>query len=91
VGTAGLTQIVAMRERFHSERINENVTAFSPGVQERLGQAVHTWLPGQLQALQGLSMTIRREAYLMGYSDAFYLACVALLGCALATMLMRKR
>lgn len=91
VGTAGLTQVVAIRERFHSERINDSVTAFAPGVQERLGEAVHTWLPAQQQALQVLATTLRREAYLMAYSDAFYLACLALLGCAVATLLMRQR
>ena len=36
VGTAGLTQIVAMRERFHSERVGESITLFSPSFQERL-------------------------------------------------------
>ena len=91
VGTAGLTQIVAMRERFHSERIGENVNVFSPGVQERLGQAVHTWLPAQQQALETLANTVRREAYLMAYSDAFYIACLALIGCAVAALLMRQQ
>ncbi|WP_296261252.1 MULTISPECIES: DHA2 family efflux MFS transporter permease subunit [unclassified Pseudomonas] len=91
VGTAALTQIVAMRERFHSERLSEHVNVFSPGVQERLGQVVHTWLPAQQQALGALAITIRREAYLLAYSDAFYLACLALAGCALATAMMRQR
>lgn len=36
VGTAGLTQIVAIRERFHSERVGESITLFSPSLQERL-------------------------------------------------------
>lgn len=86
-----MTQLVATRERFHSERIHEQVSVFEPGMQERINHTVQSWLPQQQQALEGLAATIRREAYLMAYSDAFYLACLALLGCALAAMLLRAR
>ncbi|GLO15662.1 hypothetical protein PPUJ20028_42470 [Pseudomonas putida] len=41
--------------------------------------------------LEGLAGTIRREAYLMAYSDAFYLACLALAGCAVAALLLRAK
>lgn len=91
IGTAGLTQLVATRERFHSERIHEQVTVFEPGVQERISPTVQSWLPHQQQMLEGLAGTIRREAYLMAYSDAFYLACLALVGCAIAALLMRSK
>jgi hypothetical protein len=35
VGTAGLTRIVAMCERFHSERVGESITLFSPSLLDR--------------------------------------------------------
>nr|WP_314480413.1 DHA2 family efflux MFS transporter permease subunit [uncultured Pseudomonas sp.] len=89
IGTAGLTQLVASRERMHSARIHEHVTVFEPQLQARLDPAMQTWLAHPQQWLEGLSATIRREAYLMAYSDAFYLACLALLGCALAALLLR--
>ncbi|WP_342648859.1 DHA2 family efflux MFS transporter permease subunit [Pseudomonas sp. REB1044] len=89
IGTAVLTQIVATRERVHSERIHEHVTVFSAGVQERIGQ--QTWLAHPQQMLEMLATTVRREAYLMAYSDAFFLACLALTGCALASLLLRGR
>jgi DHA2 family multidrug resistance protein len=38
-----------------------------------------------------LAATIRREAYMMAYSDAFYLACLALIGCAVAALLLRTQ
>ncbi|MBK5001181.1 DHA2 family efflux MFS transporter permease subunit [Pseudomonas sp. S31] len=91
VGTAALTQLVATRERYHSERVHEHITAFSPALHERLGQAMQTWLPHQQQMLEALAATVRREAYLMAYSDAFYLSCLALLGCALAALLLRAK
>lgn len=89
VGTALLAQVVSIRERMHSERIGESVTVFSQSVQARLGAPLHSWLPDGQMALSQLAGTIRREAYLMAYSDAFWLACMALIGCAVATVLMR--
>lgn len=91
IGTAVLTQIVAIRERVHSARIHEQVTPFAPGVQERIGQAMPTWLEHSRQVLDTLAATVRREAYLMAYSDAFFLACLALSACALASLLLRTR
>ncbi|RZI87323.1 MAG: DHA2 family efflux MFS transporter permease subunit [Pseudomonas sp.] len=90
IGTAGLTQIVASRERLHSERLHEHVTLFSPALQERIGQPMQSWLLQQQQLLEGLAGTIRREAYLMAYSDAFYVSCLALTACALAALLLRS-
>ncbi|MGV8534259.1 EmrB/QacA family drug resistance transporter, partial [Pseudomonas aeruginosa] len=37
IGTALLTQLVSLRERFHSERIGETLTIFDGGLQQRLG------------------------------------------------------
>lgn len=91
IGTAALTQVVATRERFHSERVYEHVSAFSPGLQERLGQTLQTWLPAQQQILEVLAATVRREAYLLAYSDAFYVSCLALIGCAVAALILRTQ
>ncbi|WP_213881653.1 MDR family MFS transporter [Pseudomonas sp. dw_358] len=91
VGTALLAQIVASRERFHSARIIEPLSPFDPSLQERLGGTLQTWLPAKQEQLELLARTVRREAFLMAYSDAFYLACIALIGCALAALLMRRQ
>lgn len=98
VGTAVLTQIVAMRERFHSERVGETVTLFSPSVQERLREGMadtttfvfNQWLPAQQMVIETLMRTVRREAYLMAYSDAFFAACVMLVFCGIAALAMRS-
>ena len=98
VGTAGLTQIVAMRERFHSERVGESITLFSPSLQERLRASMadseafifNQLLPAQEQVIDGLIHTVRREAYLMAYSDAFYVAYVALIVCGVAALALRQ-
>ncbi|MDI9793249.1 hypothetical protein QM335_31275, partial [Pseudomonas aeruginosa] len=43
------------------------------------------------QALALLDHGVRQQAYLMAYSDAFYLSCVALLACALASLMLRQK
>ena len=39
IGIAGLSTLLSVRERFHSERIGEAVTAYSSAVQERMQQS----------------------------------------------------
>ena len=52
IGTALLTQLVSLRERFHSERIGETLTIFDGALQQRLGGGqVRIQLPEQQQAL----------------------------------------
>lgn len=48
-------------------------------------------LPAQQQVIEGLIHTVRREAYLMAYSDAFYVSCVALVVCGLAALALRQQ
>ena len=40
--------------------------------------------------LAQLDQTVHQQAYLMAYSDAFYVSCVALAVCALASLLLRQ-
>ena len=47
-------------------------------------------LPDQQWALQILDQGIHHQAFLMAYSDAFYLACVALTLCAVAALMLRR-
>lgn len=91
VGTALLTQLVSLRERFHSERIGESLTVFDTALQQRLPTGiVDAQSPDDLGVLALLDQSIRQQAYLMAYSDAFYVACVALAVCAVASLLLRQ-
>lgn len=92
VGTALLAQLVVVRERVHSARINESVTLFDSALQQRLPDAgvLQAQLPDHQATLQLLDQSIHHQAFLMAYSDAFYLACVALALCALAALMLRR-
>ncbi|MHC6225342.1 MDR family MFS transporter [Pseudomonas sp. X10] len=92
LGTALLTQLVSVRERFHSVRVGEGLTQFDNALQQRLPDGLlQPQLPEVMQTLALIDGSVREQAYLMAYSDAFYVSCVALLGCALASLLLRSR
>jgi DHA2 family multidrug resistance protein len=106
VGTASLVQMISVRERFHSERIGESVTVFAPALQHRvvegtrhfLGvhvprwEALHNGAFGyfRMQSLGVIDQTIRREAFLMAYSEVFIAVAVSLLVCAVLIAVLRK-
>jgi len=86
VGIALLATQVDLREKMHSCRLGEAVTAFSSATGERLAavtqhfvaQGADAATAGQ-QALAVLAGTVRRESYVAAYSDCFYLLGVGLL------------
>ena len=86
IGIALLATQLDIREKFHSFRIGESVTEFSSAVVDRLSALTQGFLSrgseavtaGQ-QALGALAVTVRREAFVMGYSDCFFLLGIILL------------
>lgn len=94
------------REKLHAQRIGESVTSFAQATQERLVETVNrlshvhldhaTALYGagaarlRQQALGLIDQIVRRDALLQAYSDAFYIAGLAMLTCVLAGLFLRK-
>jgi MFS transporter, DHA2 family, multidrug resistance protein len=90
IGIALLATQLDVREKFHSFRLGESVTIFNSAAVERLAVLTEQFVlrgsevvTAGRQALGALAGTIRREAYVMGYSDCFYL-----LGALLLTMVV---
>lgn len=82
---------MVVRERVHSARIGEAVTLFDPVLQQRLpGGVLQEQLPEHQVVLDLLDQSVRHQAFLMAYSDAFFLACVALAACAVAALMLRR-
>lgn len=106
IGIALSSQIVVEREKLHAQRIGESVTSFAQATQERLVETVRMLSHGhldhaaalygagaarlRLQALGLIDQIVRRDALLLAYSDAFYLAGLAMLACVLAGFFLRK-
>lgn len=106
IGIALSSQIVVQREKLHAQRLGESVTPFAQATQqwlvERVNQLAHRHLDyatalysagaarWRLQALSLINHTLRRNALLLSYSDAFYLAGLAMLACMMVGFVLKK-
>jgi len=97
IGIAGLSTLLSVRERFHSERIGESVTVYSGAVQERLQQSSTYFLfhgsdsySATVRATGSIGGTIRGQAFLLAYSDCFLILGCVLLASAAALFFLRK-
>ncbi|MFM0210316.1 DHA2 family efflux MFS transporter permease subunit [Paraburkholderia sediminicola] len=107
IGIAIASQIVVEREKLHAARIGEAITPFNGAFQERMIGMVRMLTQSHVgrtdaMAASGLAGTrevalgivdkvIGREALLMAYSDTFFVAGIAMLGCTLAAFALRSR
>jgi MFS transporter, DHA2 family, multidrug resistance protein len=97
VGIALLATILTQREHFHSNRLGEAISLYSPATQQRLDQLTQLFvskgadfMTAQKQALSALSNTVRTEAYVMAFNDCFFVVGVALILSGFLVFFMRK-
>ena len=97
IGIAGLSTLLSVRERFHSERIGESVTVYSDAAQERLHQSAAYFTSqgsdpssAQMRAIGAIGGIVRREAFQLAYSDCFLVLGCVLLASAIALFIMKK-
>lgn len=97
IGIATLSTFLSRREQFHSARIGEAVSSYSPATQQRIEQLTQTFISrgsdavtASQQAIATIDNIIRREAYVMAYNDCFYLIGFVLLLCGLTLIFCKK-
>ncbi len=97
IGIAILSTLLTKREQFHSNRIGEAVSLYSPETQQRIEQLTQFFISrgtdavtARNQALASISNVVRREAYVMAYNDGFYFIGFALLLSGLAVLFCKK-
>lgn len=96
IGIALLATQVDVREKFHSERLGEPVSPFNPATTERLEQLAGHWVSrgsdaatAAGQALATVAKSVRREAVVMAYGDAFLIVGVVMLAMVVAAWACR--
>ncbi len=97
VGIAILSTVVTRREQFHDERIGESVTAFSLAAQGRF-QSIQAQFVARgfdpttamNQAYGVVKRTVRREANIMAFNDAFLIVGISLLVGAVIVWFCKK-
>jgi DHA2 family multidrug resistance protein len=97
-GTAALGTFVTKREQFHSNIIGTPVSLYSQAVRDRIdlltkyfmSRGISDPAAAQGQAIAALGQTVRRQALIMGYGDAFAVLGVMLILAACLIMFTRR-
>jgi MFS transporter, DHA2 family, multidrug resistance protein len=97
IGIAMLSTMVERREHFHFSVLAEAMTQNAVLTQQRLGAIIvaiqaHVVDPiaARAQALSLIATQVRREAYVMAYSDAFWIIGIGLIISLAAIALLKK-
>jgi DHA2 family multidrug resistance protein len=98
IGTATLATIITKREQFHSNIIGQSVTLGREEVRTRIAQMTDYFMAhgvpdphaAREQAIIALGKTVKRQALVMGYSDAFAVIGAVLVLAAIAVVLTRR-
>ena len=97
IGIAGLSTLLSVRERFHSERVGESVTVYSVAVQERMRQSAAYFsfqgsdsYSANMRAVGAVGGVVRRQSFFFAYSDCFLILGCVLLASAAALCFMSK-
>jgi DHA2 family multidrug resistance protein len=97
IGIAAIATLLTNRQQFHSNRLGEAVSIYSPATQERLQQMTQYFVSqgadlatAQQQAIETMSNIVRREAYVMAFNDCFYFIACALLLSGITVLFLKK-
>ena len=97
IGIALLQTFTTWQEHFHFDVIAQRLSADDPLVRERLDLMAAQMQAGTggtgdaaAMALAQLQAMVRREAYVMAYSDCFYIMGVAMAAALLAVVFLRR-
>jgi DHA2 family multidrug resistance protein len=98
VGIAMLQTFLTKREQFHSNVLVQSVSLFEESTRARIEHLTRYFLAHGVgdraaamhRAVIAIAGLVRRQAYIMAFSDAFYLLGAALVVALFATLLLRN-
>jgi DHA2 family multidrug resistance protein len=98
VGTAALATILTKREQFHSNIIGQSVTLYRQEVRQRIADLTNYFTlhgvsdpaAAQHHAIVALGKIIKRQALILGFSDAFAVVGVVLAIAAVTVLFAKK-
>jgi DHA2 family multidrug resistance protein len=98
IGTAAVETFFTKREQFHSAIITPQVSLVDPATRDRLADLQRYFMAhgypdpagAMHRAIIAVGQTIRAQATMMGYADAFALIGIVLLVAVLAVTMLRK-
>ncbi len=98
IGIAALQTLITKREQFHSNVLTSAVSRFDEATRERIGLLTARFLArgiadpavAQHEAIVAIGRTIRQQATILAYGDAFYIIGAAMILALGAILLLRK-
>ena len=98
IGIAMLQTLLTKREQFHSTVVTARVSLFNEATQERIAQLQQHFLAAGIsdpatawhEAVVAIGRSVKNQATLMAFGDAFYLMGGAIVLALLAAVLMKK-
>jgi DHA2 family multidrug resistance protein len=98
IGIAALQTFLTKREQFHSNVITGSVSLFSEATRQRIDQLQAYFLAHGVsdratawhEAAVAIGRGVRQQAYLMAYSDAFFLMGLGVAAAILAMLVLKK-
>jgi DHA2 family multidrug resistance protein len=98
IGIAVLQTLITKREQFHSNVLMNSVSSFSEATRQRIADLTHYFLThgiadaavAQREAIVAIGRVVRRQAFIMSYSDVFLLLGIGLVLSLIATVALKK-
>lgn len=98
IGIALLQTLLTKREQFHSNVLMNSVSLFNEATRQRIAQLTNYFLThgisdantARREAIVAIGRVVRRQATVMGYSDAFVVMGAALVISLLLALLLKK-
>ncbi|HEY3680221.1 MAG TPA: EmrB/QacA family drug resistance transporter, partial [Bradyrhizobium sp.] len=98
VGIAMLQTFLTKREQYHSNVIGQSVTLFEQATRTRIDQLTQYFLnhgiadraEASREALVAIGHVVQKQAFILAFSDTFYLLGAALIVGLMAVVLLKK-
>jgi DHA2 family multidrug resistance protein len=98
IGIAALQTLLTKREQYHSNVLSQSVTLFEQATRNRLDQLTQYFMNHGVidradavhRAYVAIGKVVQKQAFILAFSDTFYLLGVALIVALIATALLKK-
>jgi DHA2 family multidrug resistance protein len=98
IGIAALQTFLTKREQFHSNVLTQSVSLFEQATRARIEQLTQYFVNHGIvdpayashRALVAIGAVVQKQAYIMAFSDTFYLQGAVLIIALMAAMLLKK-
>ena len=98
IGIAALQTLLTKREQYHSNVLSQSVSLFEQATRNRLDQLTQYFMNHGVidrtdaihRAYVAIGKVVQKQAFILAFSDTFYLLGVALIVALIATLMLKK-